>query len=118
MHFFALIGQALIGVVFLAGAVTDVLGRQTLLQILKTKKLRYEEYLLYGAIGLKVVCGLALIVNIWAPFAAFLLAGFTIIANVLFHPFWAVPPGDRQKEYFAFLIHVAVIGGLLVIVGS
>lgn len=117
MEYFALLGQAIIGIVFILGAVTDTLDRNALLLMLQRKNLRYEQYLLYGAIALKILCGLALMTNIAVHLAAFLLAGFTLIANVIFHPFWSCPQGDRKREYFAFVVHMAVIGGLLVIVG-
>jgi putative oxidoreductase len=117
MELFALIGQAIIGIVFILGAVTDIMDRNMLLVMLQRKNIPQEKYLLSGAIGLKIVCGLGLIFNIFAPAAAFFLAGFTLIANVIFHPFWSVAPSDRKREYFAFVVHMAVIGGLLVIVG-
>ena len=118
MEYFTLLGQALIGIVFVAGAVTDILDRKILLQMLQRKNVRYEEFLLPGAIALKIVCGLALVFNMFPSVAAFFLAGFTLIANVIFHPFWSCAPNDRKREYFAFMVHVAVIGGLLAVVGK
>lgn len=117
MEFFMLAGQAIIGLVFLLGAVTDIMDRKALQQLLIRKNIPYDHYLLPGAIGLKITCGMALVFNILAPAAAFFLAGFTLIANIIFHPFWMVPASDRKKEYFAFVIHLAVIGGLMVVVG-
>lgn len=118
MEFFTSAGQAIIGIVFILGAVSDILERSALQQLLQRKNIPYENYLLPGAIGLKIVCGLALVFNILAPIAAFFLAGFTLIANIIFHPFWMVPANDRKKEYFAFVVHMAVVGGLMVIVGK
>jgi uncharacterized membrane protein YphA (DoxX/SURF4 family) len=89
MEYFTLLGQALIGIVFVAGAVTDILDRKILLQMLQRKNVRYEEFLLPGAIALKIICGLALVFNMLPAVAAFFLAGFTLIANVIFHPFWS-----------------------------
>lgn len=117
MEFIALVGQATIGIVFLLGSVTDILDRNALLLMLQRKNLRYEQYLLYGAIALKILCGLALVFNITAHVAAFFLAGFTLIANIIFHPFWSCPPNDRKREYFAFVVNMAVIGGLMVVAG-
>lgn len=117
MQLFLLSGQAIIGSVFILGAVSDILGYNMLQQLLQRKGIPYDQYLLPGAIGLKIAGGLALIFNTWAPLAAFLLAGFTMIANVIFHPFWKVAASDRKKEYYAFLLYMAVIGGLMVIVG-
>ncbi len=117
MEKIALIGQAIIGIVYILGSVTDIIDRQALMQLLQRKNIRYEEYLVPGAIALKIICGLGLIFNVAPALAAFFLAGFTLIANVIFHPFWWCAPSDRKKEYFAFVIHMAVIGGLMVIVG-
>lgn len=118
MNFFVVAGQAMIGIVFLSGIVTDITGRQKLLGLLEAKRIPYAKYLLPGAIGLKIVCSLGLIFNYWVSIAAFFLAGFTLIANVIFHPFWICPANDRKREYFAFMVHMAVIGGLMVIVGK
>jgi putative oxidoreductase len=117
MEMFVLAGQAIIGIVYILGAVSDIIDREVLLQMLQRKRIPYENYLLPGAIGLKIVCGLALIFNILTPVAAFFLAGFTLIANVIFHPFWISPANERKKEYFAFVFNMAIIGGLMVIVG-
>lgn len=118
MEFFTIAGQATVGAVFLLGALSDILERSALQQLLQRKKIPYVNYLLPGAIGLKIVCGLALVFNILVPIAAFFLAGFTLIANIIFHPFWMVPATERKKEYFAFIVHMAVIGGLMVMVGK
>lgn len=118
MEKFAIIGQAIIGIFFILGAIPDILERDALQQLLQRKRIPYDQYLLPGAIGLKIVCGLMLVFNFWPAVAAFFLAGFTLIANVIFHPFWIVPAPDRKKEYYAFMVYMAVIGGLMVIVGK
>jgi uncharacterized membrane protein YphA (DoxX/SURF4 family) len=114
----AYIGQLLIGLVFVIAAVFDYKGRNELLGLMTSKNIPYREYLLPGAIGLKLVCGLALILNILAPLAAFFLAGFTIIANYLFNNFWQCEGKAREAAFFKFLTHSAIIGGLLVILGQ
>ena len=113
----ALFGQALIGIVFLLSAITDIIEYKGLLQLLQRKNLPYEQYLLPGAIALKIICSLGLIFNSHAGLAAFFLAAFIVIANVIFHPFWSCQPGERKKEYYAFVLYLAVVGGLLVAVG-
>tara|TARA_R110000868_G_scaffold337591_1_gene598476 strand:- start:395 stop:751 length:357 start_codon:yes stop_codon:yes gene_type:complete len=110
-------GQATVGIVYILGAITDTVDRSTLSKMLQDKRIPYTQYLLPGAISLKFLGGLALVFSMFVPLAAFLLAGFTLIANVIFHPFWSAAPADRKKEYFAFMVHMAVIGGLCVIAG-
>jgi uncharacterized membrane protein YphA (DoxX/SURF4 family) len=68
--------------------------------------------------GLKVFCGLLLMFNILHSLAALLLAGFTIIANVVFNNFWAQQGEDRKHAYCQFLIHWAIIGGLIALIGA
>jgi hypothetical protein len=76
------------------------------------------QYLFVGGIALKVTCGLALLFNIFVPFAAFVLAIFTLIANVIFNDFWRVTGPERKSTFLHFLINIAVIGGLLVLAGT
>jgi uncharacterized membrane protein YphA (DoxX/SURF4 family) len=114
----AYFGQLLIGLVFVIASIIDFRGRQQLLGLLASKNIQYREFLLPGAIGLKFICGLGLILNIAAPVAAFFLAGFTLIANVLLNDFWKVPAQARDAVLFKFLIYMGLMGGLLVIMGT
>lgn len=113
-----LIGQAIVGAVFVIAVATDLMGRKELMLALASKNIPYREYLLPGAIGLKLICGLGLVFNILAPVAAFFLAGYTLVTNVLFNNFWAQQGPDRKAAYLQFLIHMAIVGGLIVLIGA
>jgi uncharacterized membrane protein YphA (DoxX/SURF4 family) len=41
-----------------------------------------------------------------------ILAGFTVLATLLAHPFWAFDGPDRGRQAATFFEHVAVVGGL------
>jgi uncharacterized membrane protein YphA (DoxX/SURF4 family) len=41
-----------------------------------------------------------------------LLAGFTVVATLLAHPFWAFEGADRGRQTATFFEHVAIVGGL------
>ncbi|QRM33826.1 DoxX family protein [Microvirga sp. VF16] len=41
-----------------------------------------------------------------------ILAGFTILATLLAHPFWAFEGSDRGRHTATFFEHVAIVGGL------
>jgi uncharacterized membrane protein YphA (DoxX/SURF4 family) len=41
-----------------------------------------------------------------------LLAGFTVVATLLAHPFWAFEGLDRGRQTATFFEHVAIVGGL------
>jgi putative oxidoreductase len=56
---------------------------------------------------------LALILGFKTRLAAVLLLGFTIVAAVLAHSFWAVPVEQYQAQYINFFKNIAICGGLL-----
>lgn len=125
MNIFIFTGQVIIGLVFVIAVVNDYMERNILISMADAKltallkrKIPNVNYLVYGAMGLKVVCGLGLIFNILPSVAAFFLAGFTIIANVVFNNFWALQGDERKGAYIKFLIHWAIIGGLIVLIGA
>ena len=41
-----------------------------------------------------------------------LLAGFTVVATLLAHPFWTFEGPDRGRQTATFFEHVAIVGGL------
>jgi len=114
---FILIGQIMIGAVFFIAAIGDIFDYKFLLSLLAEKKVPYRKILLPGAILLKMICGLALIFSVLVPLAAFLLAGFTLIANVIFNNFWRLMGAGRKQAYIQFLVHFGIIGGLIILIG-
>jgi len=49
--------------------------------------------------------------------AAFALAGFTLLTNLLFHRFWALDGTMAQLELSLFFKNIVVVGALLMIAG-
>jgi uncharacterized membrane protein YphA (DoxX/SURF4 family) len=41
-----------------------------------------------------------------------ILAGFTVLATLLAHPFWAFEGPDRGRQTATFFEHIAIVGGL------
>jgi len=110
-------GRTLIGAVFMMATLGDIRDYKMLLSLLDIKKVRYKTLLLPGAIALKFICGTALVLHVFSPLAAFLLAGFTLIANIIFHHFWTLTGVERKKSFTQFLSNLAIVGGLLVLSG-
>jgi putative oxidoreductase len=62
-----------------------------------------------------VIAGLALAVGFHARWAALALGVFTLVASVLFHKFWAVPPEQQVIQQLMFLKNMAVAGGMFIV---
>lgn len=70
--------------------------------------------------GAVVECfgGLAIMLGAWTRVAAVLVIGFTAIATLLAHRFWAVPPEQQAMQGIQFMKNLAIIGGLLALVAA
>ena len=69
-----------------------------------------------GAIVVEALGGLSLIVGFKARWGALALIGFTIVATVIFHQFWALEGMERQIQMIMFMKNVSITGGLLLVV--
>jgi putative oxidoreductase len=74
--------------------------------------------LLPAVIAVEVLGGIALLVGFQARIAAVLLAGFTVIAGVLFHllPSFGMEAMAAQGEMIHFMKNLAITGGLMMVV--
>ena len=61
--------------------------------------------------------GLILAIGWRARLAAFLLAGFCLLADLFFHMHWDAPAPAGHFNWIVFIKNLAVAGGLLVIAG-
>jgi putative oxidoreductase len=59
--------------------------------------------------------GLALLLGWGTRWAALALAGFTLVASLFFHNFWAMPADQVMLQQLMFFKNIAVAGGLLVL---
>jgi len=64
---------------------------------------------------LELIAGLALAVGYKARWAALALGIFTLLASVLFHPFWAVPADKAMVQQLLFMKNLAVAGGMFIV---
>ena len=74
--------------------------------------------LLPFVIAVEVLGGLALLVGFQARVAAVLLAGFTLLAGVIFHlvPSFGMEGMAAQGEMIHFMKNLSIVGGLLMVV--
>jgi uncharacterized membrane protein YphA (DoxX/SURF4 family) len=64
------------------------------------------------------VGGLSVALDIYPAIGAALLAGFTIAATLLGHRFWLLHGARARQEFTTSLEHVAIVGGLLLVVAN
>lgn len=62
-----------------------------------------------------IVGGIGIVFELFPTIGALAIAGFLLLAAVIFHDFWIVPADQQQSEMTDFLKNVALTGGALVI---
>jgi putative oxidoreductase len=80
-----------------------------------SKGLPLPMLLACGAAALELLGGLAIMVGFRARIAAVALAGFTLLATLLFHNFWAMPEQQQFVQQLMFMKNLSVAGGLLLL---
>src|SRR5882757_777510 len=73
------------------------------------------QFLAGGAVALELGCGVALLLGLYARYAAIALILFTIAATIMFHNFWASPEAQVTMQTINFLKNVGLIGALSLI---
>jgi len=109
--FIHLAGRILLAIIFILagiGKIKDPAGTIGYMQ-----SVGLPGILLWPTIALEVLGGLAIVVGFQTRLVAFLLAGFTVVAAVMFHNNF----GD-QMQMIMFLKDISIAGGLLLLVAS
>ncbi len=112
--------RAAMAAVFLYSAQDKLRHRVAAIGEVRAGGLPLPAVMLGMTISVQAAGGLALITPWPAVIAAggLLLAGFTFLATLLFHSFWLTRGEIRQHQLTAFLEHLVMVGGLLVLVSQ
>ena len=108
------LGLVLLGVVFAWAGGRHFLKFGEISGQLKQRNFPYPVPLLAAGSVLEIVAGICLIVGFARFYASLALAAFTIAASVMLLDFWNFNEPERQAMRLAFIMNVAVLGGLLV----
>ena len=98
-----------------ATGIDKVLGWQGALQEVVAGGLPAPTMMLALTVLLQVAGGAAIIAGRWLAPSCWALAGFTLLATVLYHGFWHAAGAARHAELIPFMEHVCIVGGLLVV---
>jgi putative oxidoreductase len=112
-----LIGRVLIAIFFIPSGLGKIGNFHGTVESVAASGLPLPAVVAVLAIFIEVLVAAALLVGWQARWAALILALFTLLAGLLFHKFWAVPPDEQMMQQINFLKNVAITGGLLFVVG-
>jgi len=116
-RFVPLAGRVLLSLIFLAagaGKLMDWTGTQAYME---SHGMPLVPVLLVMAVLVEIGGGLAVLLGYQARWGALALLLFLIPATLIFHNFWAYDGMARQAQMQNFLKNLAIMGGLLLVVG-
>lgn len=107
------IGRILLSIIFLGSAATKIADPAGTEAYMAAFGLPMTSVLLVAAIATELLGGLALLLGLKTRLTAFVLTGFLLTATLIFH----TNLGDQQ-QLLHFLKNLAILGGLLAILGE
>ena len=111
----AFVGRLLLALLFLPAGLSKISGFAGTVGYIASKGMPMPTAAAVIAIIVEVVGPLALIAGFGTRWAALVLAGFTLVATLVFHNFWAMPADQVMMQQLMFFKNIAVIGGLLIL---
>jgi putative oxidoreductase len=108
-----LIARLLMALMFLLGGISKFTGLDGTAGYIASVGLPAPQLLAVGAGLVEVIGAVLLIVGWQARWAALALAGFTLLATVLFHNYWAMPAEQQMMQQLMFMKNLSAVGGLL-----
>jgi putative oxidoreductase len=110
-----LVGRVLIGVIFVQsgfGKLTNLVG---FADMLERAGVPFAFVLApLGAVA-EFAGGIAIVLGIATRYAALVMIGFVIVATLISHRFWSVPPEQHSMQMVQFAKNVAIVGGFLMV---
>jgi putative oxidoreductase len=113
IRFGPLAARVLLAQLFIISGTGKLFNFTKMAAYLFNKGLPASEAVLMLVILLEIGGGLLLVAGLRARWVAAALIGFTLLASVIFHPFWAVEPDKLTGELNNFMKNLSIMGGLL-----
>jgi len=107
-----LVGRFLLGLYFLVPGVFKLTKPAEQLQLMEAQNIPLAFPLLIFAGVSSIVGGLALMTGRYVKLAAYGFVVYTLLVNVMIHPFWEV-----RSEMQNFIKNLGIVAGLLVLAG-
>jgi putative oxidoreductase len=109
------VGRLLLALLFIPAGIGKATGFAGTVGYIASKSLPAPSALAVGAIIVEIGVAVLLLVGWRARWAASVLAGFTLLAALLFHNYWALPAEQQMVQQIMFFKNLAIAGGLLLV---
>ena len=77
-----------------------------------------QDFLLYGTVFLLLAGGLMVLLGYRSTLGALMLLMYWVPVTFMVHDFWNAPKDQMRLQSILFMKDIAIIGGLLMVVGK
>ncbi len=113
-------GRVMLGLYFfLPGGLMKVFNYQSTADYMASHDMFMVPFFLILTIIIQLGAGAAMVIGFQTKLSAFLLAGLTLVINLVIHDFWTLTPGELQTAHETqnFVKNLGIVAGLLVCAG-
>lgn len=112
------LAKTLIIFYFLKAGINNLKNFKRLVNVLQNKRLPLPNVMMAAVVIIQIFGSLAILFDFYIIPAAIALIVFTMAANMWFCNYWTMKGLDRRNISFLFYANIAVIGGLLMVIGG
>jgi putative oxidoreductase len=114
-----LIGRIFLATIFIFEAIdSSLFFDKTKLAMTQHGLTWNQDLLLYSAIFLLAMGGVMVLLGYRSTFGALLLLLYWLPVTFIVHDFWTYPKSELREQSILFMKNIAIIGGLLMLVGK
>jgi len=111
-------GRGLLGIYFILPAISKIKDFEGTSAYMAEHNVPMISILLIITIAIQLGAGFSLIVGLKGKWAAFILAGLTLVISISMHNFWDYPDGtEKAHELQNFFKNMGIVAGLLCVAG-
>ncbi len=111
-----LLGRILLSFIFLWSVFGDLGNWTGRTAYMASKGMPLPALFLAGAVVLKLVGGIFLILGYRARLGALMLLVFLVPTTLIFHAFWSAPQAQYVSQLINFQKNLGIMGGLLMVI--
>ena len=113
-----LVARILIGAIFVQSGFGKLMNLGGFAGSLEAQGLPFPTLMAALGAAVEFFGGLAVVLGLWTRLAAAAVIVFTIMATLIAHRYWAVPPEAAGMQKIQFMKNVAIIGGFFALIAA
>ncbi|MGD9126538.1 MAG: DoxX family protein [Planctomycetia bacterium] len=111
------VGRLFLSLIFLLSAINKMMNWSHTADLMRGEGMKWVPFFLIMAVIVEIGGGLSVLLGVKARLGALALLIFLLPVTLIFHDFWQYADLEQTMQMIHFLKNLAIMGGLLVLLG-